>query len=60
MALLSSCPLLELVLELAWTCVTMAALKHPIFDTLLSSKDVLEDHMSSVSIVFATGFFDLL
>jgi hypothetical protein len=61
MALDGTTPL-QLVLLLTWTCLSTCPppKKHPIFTQLLPSQVNLEQLLSSTSLVFAPGLFEVL
>lgn len=54
--------ILQLVLLLTWTCLSTCPnqQKHPLFSKVLSTKAILDQLLSSVSVAFAPGLFDVL
>ena len=54
--------LLQLVLQLTWTCLSTFAqwYKHSIFTKVLSSQDIVEQLLSSTPLIFAPGLFEVL
>ena len=59
---LDSTALLQLVLSLAWTCLsdTPVTQKHPYFTRFITSQAVLEEIASVTSLFFAPGLFEAL
>jgi hypothetical protein len=54
--------LLQLVLLLLWTClnITPQRQRHQAFTAVLSSQIIIEELLSSMSLVFAPGLFDIV
>ncbi|KAK9237170.1 hypothetical protein V1525DRAFT_388798 [Lipomyces kononenkoae] len=52
--------LVKLMCATAWTCLVVSHAKHPIFNQVLSSQEVIEEVVSSASLAFAPGLLDVL